>query len=131
MKVTNRNGSIHDTMFGDLSEFAQHQKDLCNFRYENDLMVNGQKVADIEDIRIVFTTPGDVQLKCRVSKLDAVEGIATLLTSDDISIKVKPKEPSKEPEWVITVEEFFEEESEDQVKIAPNKWLYIKGDINS
>lgn len=145
MNFVNRQGQFHDTMFKELEEFAQHQKDYCCTGFGHTLyshiatiQVNGVDKFHVEDIRIVFTEPHKVQLKCRVSEMLVEAGLISFKKTDTVKLFIKKKtsSPSKEPDLEYDVTEWFDELSgivpgiDDvvDIKIMPNKWLYLRAD---
>lgn len=135
MNYVNRQGCFNDSMFKELESFAMHQKRFDNFHYTAELKVNGVAKMKVEDLRLVFSVPKDIQLKMRVTELIANTGIMTFNKTDVVTIVITPKAPSKEPATVITVTEWFEDleglvdgvEDIPVVKAMPNKWLYLAG----
>lgn len=144
MNFVNRQGQFHDAMFKELEVFAQHQKDYCCtgfghalYSHTATVQVNGVDKFHVEDIRMVFNTPKKIQLKCRVSEMLTEAGLISFKKTDTVKvvIKTKPSSPSKEPPVIIDVTEWFDElegivpgvEKAVDVKIMPNKWLYLRG----
>lgn len=131
MQIINRRGEYNDVMFGELSNFAQHQIITSPYKHTVKLTSNGTKVADIEDVRIVFTKPKEVQAKFRISEM----ATAIIKKADDIKLVIEAKAPSMEPTRTIKIEKWFEEteglvpgiENTTETSITPNKWLYVEG----
>lgn len=135
MNFVNRCGYRNDTMFNELEQFAQHQKKFDNFHYKCKLQVNGTDKMILEDIRLVFTKPKKVQLKARISELLSEAGLMSFKKTDTVKVIIEPQAPSKEPNTIVTVTEWFEEleglvpgiENVVDIKVMPNKWLYLAG----
>lgn len=139
MNFVNRQGQFHDSMFKELEEFAQHQKTYCcgqdMFRHTATIQVNGVDKFKIEDIRIVFTVPKKIQLKCRVSEMLVAAGLISFKKTDVVKVLIKTLPPTKEPNLTINVTEWFDEleglvpgiEDVVDIKVMPNKWLYLAG----
>ena len=131
MQIINRKGHYNDVMFGDMAEFAQHQIKTSPYKHHVVLEVNGQDVAEIEDVRIIFTKPSECQAKARVAVADKH---ITFDKKATVKLKITGKAPSLEPATTITVTEWYEETSDfvpgmdkAPVVITPNKWIYFKG----
>lgn len=144
MNFVNRQGQFHDSMFKELEEFAQHQKHYCCcccghglYSHTATIEVNGVEKFKVEDIRMVFTVPKQVQLKCRISEMLIDAGLLSFKKTDTVKLLIKKKEssPSLEPGIIINVTEWFDElegllpgiEDVVDIKATPNKWLYLRG----
>lgn len=135
MLYVNRRGEFNDSMFEELEQFAQYQKKYDNYHYDKELEVNGVVIANLEDIRIVYNIPKQVQLKVRVSELLAKTGLAKFNKTDTVKVIITAREPYKEPKTTINVTHYYEDteglvpgiEDTNDVYIQPNKWLYIRG----
>ena len=130
MQIINRKGHYNDVMFGDMAEFAQHQIVTSAYKHTVKLIVDGVESAIIEDVRIIFNKPGDVQAKFRVAECKHKQFNKNAV----VQLVIEAKAPSKEPSRTILIEKWFEETSglvpnidQADVVITPNKWLYIEG----
>ena len=155
----------HDTMFdlnvelpdGSIDPEQQLANDTSaynitydNFRYKIELRKNGQKIADAEDLRVVWKNTKKAQCKLRVTRLvdDAV--VAEFNKTDNIQIIIQTKHVahndgpeseaaaakypdrklSQEPPKTFTPDKYLgEPENAANITIAPNKWLYLAGEL--
>lgn len=131
MQIINRKGAYNEVMFKDMAEFAQHQIKTTAYKHDVELVVDGVKVAELEDVRIIFNKPSDCQAKARVAVADKH---ITFNKTATVQLVIKPKKPSLEPQSIITVTEWFEETedfvpgvSKAPVVVTPNKWIYFAG----
>jgi len=153
----------HDTMFnldvklpdGSIDPEQQLANDTSaynvtydNFRYYIELRKDGQKIADVEDLRVVWKNLLKAQCKLRITRLmdDAV--VAEFNRSDNIQVWIQTKHVahndcpaseavaakypgrklSMEPPKTFTPNKYLgEPEDVTTMTIAPNKWLYLAG----
>jgi len=153
----------HDTMFdlnvklpdGSIDPEQQLANDTSaynvtydNFRYKIELRKDGQKIADVEDLRVVWKNLQKAQCKLRITGLvdDAV--VAEFNRSDNIKVWIETKavahndspesetvaekypdrKLSMEPPKTFTPNKYLgEPENVTTMTIAPNKWLYMAG----
>ena len=135
MLYVNRRGEFNDSMFEELEQQAGYQKTYDNYHYIKKLQVNGVTIANLEDLRMVYNIPKQVQLKVRVSELLAKTGLAHFNKTDVVKLIIEPQKPYREPKTTINITHFFEDteglvpgvEKTNDVYIQPNKWLYMRG----
>lgn len=139
MLYVNRRGEFNDSMFAEMEQFAQQMKTYCcgqdMFLHTAKINVGGVDKFKVEDIRIVFNKPKQVQLKCRVSELLSDKGLISFKKTDTVKLIIETKAPSKEPDTIIVVSEWFDEleglvpniKGVVEIPVMPNKWLYLRG----
>lgn len=132
MIITNRDGFYNESMFEEMAQFAQHQIKLDHWRQEAKIYKGNTEIATVEDFRAVFNTPGEVQIKCRVTQAL----ISEIQKKDDVKIVITSKGSLKQPSVTYKVTEWFEPlkglvkdiENVKSVMLSENKWLYLRAE---
>lgn len=139
MNIVNRT-EFNDEMFEELANFAQHQIVTSPYKHVVKLVKVGleeqTELVYLEDVRIVFNKPSELQLKARVAGTVEPHSKVVIDKKDKIKIIIEAKAPSKEPTITIDVEKWYEpleglvKDISDKIEVVsatPNRWIFVKG----